>query len=293
VGPATVAALTAFLGMSDASPARILAGGSTSSVSMGTSPGEIRAGAVAVARTDFARASLRLADPRAQPGVITGGFVDAASPDSVAAFVREVRLDDGDVERLRACARGHCRLKLTERAAAALSGLRGATNDERRDAYLRSVASLAACAFGERREFLVESARPIDLAQISRRLAAEPSFEGLLEAASPVGAARCEWRVESYWKRKVTTLSRVELVEGRLHGRRALLQRRSSIFSTHYIDGSRVEVLIVDGDSGILVAQRHTVQTDKASGFNAFERALIRSLGGRRLESQAREWRSR
>jgi hypothetical protein len=286
----TVAALAAFLGLHDLRPATVLAGDVAASVSVGVMPGEIRARSLTFVRGEFGAAMRRLRDPRLQPGALGGGFIDPDSPDSVADFIREARLDEGDPGRLRGCGAGRCRVKVTRRAAATLAGLRAATDDVRRRAYLADVASLAPCALRDCDEVLVDGARSTPLRPIARRLATEASFDRLFDAIAPAGPVLCEWRVESYWKREVVTLSRVEIFDGRLHGRRAALHRRSSVFSTHYIHGLRAETLLVEGDAGVVVAMRQTVQTDKASGFNAFERALIRGLGGRRIESQARQW---
>jgi hypothetical protein len=47
----------------------------------------------------------------------------------------------------------------------------------------------------------------------------------------------------------------------------------------------------VEVDGRLVVAQSNIFQTDKTSGFNSLERALIRMLGRRRFEAQASEWR--
>jgi hypothetical protein len=292
---AVVAALLALVGFQNIAPRDVVNGEVVSAFPDAASPGEVVGNVLLVTDASWAGVLSRLEDPALQPGVLVGGRLDPEAPGDVDNFVRFARLDDGDPDRLRGCREGQCRLKVTAPLLSAQRALpERATDLERLQVHLRALSGLAACAREPACEvILVDRNAAVHLGPVARRLLDQPSLSrSLVSRVEAPGFPRIEWRTEGYWKREVLSLGRVQLIEGRLGTHRALLHRREMVFATHYFEGARVETLFVEVTGRLVVAQSNIFQTDKTSGFTGIERALIRLLGRRRFESQAREWRT-
>jgi hypothetical protein len=291
---AVVAAALALLGFQDIPPREIVDGEIASAFPDALSPGEVVGNVLLVTDASWAGVLSRLQEPGRQPGVLVGGRLDPEAPDDKDNFMRFARLDDGDPDRLRGCREGQCRLKVTASLLSAQRALpERATDLERLQVHRRALYGLAACAREPACEVtLVDRKAPVHLGPVARGILDRPSLSrSLVGSVEAPGFPRIEWRTEGYWKREVLSLGRVGLIEGRFGTHRALLHRREMVFATHYFEGARVETLFVEVGGRLVVAQSNIFQTDKTSGFSGIERALIRMLGRRRFESQARDWR--
>lgn len=287
-------ALATFLGFGAIEPRTIIKGEIASVFPDASSPGEVVGNVLLIIDAPFTNVLDRLENPMRQPGVLAGGRLETETEGTLDQFLKSARMDDGDSERLRNCRAGQCRLKITDTLLKAQQTLpSGATDPERAQTHLRAMAALAPCVREPSCELtLIDRKSPVPLAPVARRIHGLPSLlQHLPDGARLPRPTRVEWRTESYWKREVISLGRVQLIEGQLGGRRAILHRREVAFATHYFEGARVETLFVEVAGRLVVAQSNIFQTDKKSGFNSLERALIRMLGRRRFEAQASEWR--
>jgi hypothetical protein len=290
---AVVVALAAFLGLSASDAAEVGRGEIASFFPAASSPGEVVGNVLLVADAPWSAVMARLDDPSRQPGVAAAGRL-TSEDGGLDAFLRAARLDEGDVSRLRDCRAGACKAKVTNPLLQGQTALPARAADaDRVRAYLSGLWSIGPCARDLSCDLTaVDRKEAVSLTAVTKRLAARPSFaEQLALSPDRPPSSRAEWRTETYWKRDVMSVARVQIIEGRLGDHRAVLHRRDMIFATHYFYGARVETLFVEAGGRLVVAQSNIYQTDKTSGFSGLERALIRMLGRRRFEAHASEWR--
>jgi hypothetical protein len=254
---------------------------------------------------------LRRAEGRPrEPWVLEAGPLSAApSPHDLEALT----LDPGDVKSLGKCRVNDCRLRLSadaiERFRKEIDGS-SASRADRAHALFREILSGYAASYLARGDAgLIRYDNNDDPARIADSLHLLDGRSDFLRDTAPDILAYMEgfpqgrpadeedvlyWMKEKFWLLNVVSLNHVAIVSRGTPGGRLILAVTKQLYASHYYESSLGAIAFVEGPAGsdgYLAFINRSRADIRRSGFNWFERGLLKYLVKGRLEGQLKYWR--